>query len=251
MPAGRRCGYAATTMAFEISKIHAAMQNNPSHRSNYRIASAIFAFCVVTTALLCSPVQAEKADRNKAMNAEADTLRYDDLKQTSVFTGNVVITKGTITIRGAQVDVRLDPEGYQFGTAVEKSPKRAFFRQKRDVERGATDEWIEGEAETIVYDGKADTVTFSKNAILRRYKGAAVSDETQGNQIVYDNTTDVFTVAGGPANATAINPTGRVRTMISPKQASSAPTVAPATPAAPVTPPTKLRPAQSLGGEPK
>ena len=31
------------------------------------------------------PVAAEKADRDKPMNAEADALRYDDLKQTSVF----------------------------------------------------------------------------------------------------------------------------------------------------------------------
>ena len=43
---------------------------------------------------------AEKADRNKPMNVEADALRYDDLKQTSVFTGRVVLTKGTILIRG-------------------------------------------------------------------------------------------------------------------------------------------------------
>ena len=228
------------------SKIHAAMQNTPTST----LASVILAVCTAALALSGSAVWAEKADRNKPMNAEADTLRYDDLKQTSVFTGNVVITKGTIVIRGGQVDIRLDPEGFQFGTAVEKSPKRAFFRQKRDVERGATEEWIEGEAETIVYDGKADTVTFSKNAILRRYKGATVSDETQGNQIVYDNTTDVFSVVGGLANATAANPTGRVRTMISPKQTTNTP-AAPAAPASSATPPAKLRSAPSLGGEPK
>ena len=40
--------------------------------------------------------RAEKADRNKPMNVEADALRYDDLKQISVFTGHVVVTKGTI-----------------------------------------------------------------------------------------------------------------------------------------------------------
>ncbi|HWJ95869.1 MAG TPA: LptA/OstA family protein, partial [Telluria sp.] len=45
--------------------------------------------------------RAEKADRDKPMNVEADALRYDDIKQTSVFTGRVVITKGTIVIRGA------------------------------------------------------------------------------------------------------------------------------------------------------
>ena len=41
--------------------------------------------CVV----LVGPAQAEKADRQKPMNIEADTLRYDDIKQTSVFTGRV------------------------------------------------------------------------------------------------------------------------------------------------------------------
>ncbi|MGH8829851.1 MAG: LptA/OstA family protein, partial [Polaromonas sp.] len=59
------------------------------------------------------PAAAEKADRDKPMNAEADALRYDDLKQTSVFTGNVVITKGTTIVRGERVDVVQDPEGYQ------------------------------------------------------------------------------------------------------------------------------------------
>ena len=65
-----------------------------------------------------SPVRAEKADRTKPMNIEADALRYDDLKQTSVFTGNVLVTKGTIIIRGARIDVRQDPEGYQYGVVL-------------------------------------------------------------------------------------------------------------------------------------
>ena len=64
------------------------------------------------------PAWAERADRDKPMNAEADALRYDDLKQTSVFTGNVVITKGTTIVRGAQVDVSQDPEGYQQAIAM-------------------------------------------------------------------------------------------------------------------------------------
>ena len=92
------------------------------------------------------------------MNIEADALRYDDLKQTSVFTGNVVLTKGTIVIRGARVDVRQDPEGYQFGVVTAEPGKLAFFRQKRE----GVDEFIEGEGETIEYDSKADSVKFIK-----------------------------------------------------------------------------------------
>ena len=74
---------------------------------------------------------AEKADRNKPMNVEADALRYDDVNQTSVFTGKVVVSKGSILIRGAKVDVRQDPEGYQFGTITAEPGKLAYFRQKR------------------------------------------------------------------------------------------------------------------------
>ena len=51
--------------------------------------------------LAAAPALAERADRDKPMNIEADALRYDDAKQTSVFTGKVVLTKGTMVMRGA------------------------------------------------------------------------------------------------------------------------------------------------------
>ncbi len=120
------------------------------------------------------PALAEKADRDQPMNAEADALRYDDARQTSVFTGNVVITKGTIVIRGAQVEVRQDAQGDQFGV-VNGSP--AFFRQKRD----GVDEFIEGTAQRIEYDSRADTVRFIGNAVLRRLAGSRINDETTGS----------------------------------------------------------------------
>ena len=110
------------------------------------------------------------------MNVEADALRYDDLQQTSVFTGHVVVTKGTIVIRGARIDVRQDPEGYQYGVVTAEPGKLAFFRQKRD----GVDEYIEGEAETIEYDGRADRVKFIGRAEMRRLRGATLTDETSG-----------------------------------------------------------------------
>ena len=100
--------------------------------------------CSLSLALVAAggSARAEKADRNKPMNIEADALRYDDLKQTSVFTGKVVVTKGTIVIRGARVDVRQDPEGYQYGVVTAEPGKLAFYRQKRE----GVDEFIEGES---------------------------------------------------------------------------------------------------------
>jgi len=174
-------------------------------------------------------VHAEKADRNKPMNVEADALRYDDLKQLSVFTGNVVLTKGTIIIRGDRLEVHQDPQGYQFGLVTAEPGKRAFFRQKRE----ALDEYIEGEGQIIHYDGRADTVKFSKTAQLRRYNGVLLNDEFNAGVIVYNNTTDVFTLDGAPGAGAAGSvgqpgaPAGRVRAMLTPKS-DAVPAVPPA-----------------------
>ena len=117
----------------------------------------------VLAAFAVPPAAAESADRDKPMNAEADALRYDDLKQTSVFTGNVVITKGTTLIRGGQVDVSQDPEGYQLAIATAAPGKLAYFRKKRD----GVNEFIEGEGERIEYDSRADLVKFIGRAVKR------------------------------------------------------------------------------------
>lgn len=162
--------------------------------------------------------QAEKADRNKPMNIEADAMRYDDVKQVSVFTGHVVLTKGSIIIRGAQVEVRQDPDGYQFGVVTGSADARAFFRQKRE----AVEEFMEGESETIEYDGKADTVRFIKKAVLRRYRGASLADEVTGGMILYENLTDLFSVDGSANKGVAGAPAGRVRAMLTPKPDSKA-----------------------------
>ena len=76
------------------------------------------------------------------MNIEADSLRYDDLQQISVFTGRVVLTKGSILIRADRLEVRQDPDGFQYGVATGSAGRLAFFRQKRE----AVDEFMEGQA---------------------------------------------------------------------------------------------------------
>ncbi len=179
------------------------------------------------------------------MNVEAGALRYDDLRQISVFTGNVVLTKGTLVIRGERVEVRQDPDGWQYGTAFGGGGKRAFFRQKRE----GVDEWVEGEAERIDYDGKADTVKFLGQAVMRRFRGATLADETSGTQIDYNNLSNVFSVLGGSGNVSPLNPSGRVRTMISPREAaaSGTPTTS-LTPSQPNRATPSLRSSPQLGG---
>jgi lipopolysaccharide export system protein LptA len=213
---------------------------NPSKiRAFMKITSAILSLAFAVLVLAAAPAGAEKADRTKPMNVEADTLRYDDVQQTSVFTGKVVVTKGSIVIRGARMTVKQDPEGYQFGVVTAEPGKQAFFRQKRD----GVDEFIEGEAETIEYDGRADRVKFIGRAEMRRLRGTVVNDETTGAVITYDNTNDQFSVDGGSASATPSNPGGRVRATLAPRSSASAPAGAAS------APPARLRAAPTLGQE--
>lgn len=164
-------------------------------------------------------VQAERADRNKPTQIEADRASYDDLKQVSIWEGNVILTRGTLTIRALRLEMRQDPEGYQYGTAFGSVDSLAFFRQKRDV----GEQYVEGYAERIDYDSKADKVILTTRATMKRLEGATVIDEVHGNSIVMDNRTDSYSVNSAATKTDPANAAGstRVRAIIAPRGQSA------------------------------
>lgn len=168
----------------------------------------LLAAALLSAAACGVPALAERADRNQPLNFSADQLRYDDARQTNVLTGNVVIEKGTLVIRAAQVEVRQTPEGHQFALALGAGGQRASFRQKRE----GLDEYLEGEAQRLEYESRGDTLRMSGNAVVRRYRGKTLADEVEGQVIVFDNGTDRFSVSGGTAGGD-----GRVRGVLTPR----------------------------------
>ena len=150
------------------------------------------------------PARAEKADREKPINLESDRVSVDDAKQIATFEGRVVLTQGTLIIRGDRMEVRQDSQGFKTGTTW---GNLAYFRQKRE----GYDEYIEGWAERIEYDGRADKVQLFNRASMR--KGG---DEVRGNYISYDANTEFFQVTGGSTNTSATGD-GRVRAVFQPK----------------------------------
>jgi lipopolysaccharide export system protein LptA len=190
--------------------------------SNFRALQPTAFICslVVGWAAITTSAWAEKADRNKPMNIEADNLDHDELKQISIFTGKVVATKGTITMRGSRLEVRQDPDGFQYGILTATPGARAFYRQKRED----VDEWMEGEGERIEYDGRTDRVDLIRKAEFRRYRGTVLSDQMTGQRIVYENLTDQFTVDGQLAGTKPAGnaPNGRVRAVLTPRNTDEA-----------------------------
>lgn len=164
------------------------------------------------------PALAEKADRDKPVNLEADRVSVDDVKKQQIFEGNVQLSKGTLVIRAERIVVQQDDDGYQRGVASGGMPT---FRQKRE----GLDEYIEGEAERIEHDAKAEKTEFFGHA---RVKSGL--DEVRGQFISYDARSEQYVVTSG-ANGTKA-PSGsreRVRAVIQPRNKEAGGTAAPAT----------------------
>lgn len=169
---------------------------------------------LILCAMLCvAPVaHALQSDRDQPMHIDADAMQYDERQQVTTFTGNVVVNKGSIVLRGHRLVVRQQSDGSQHGTmGASSSGARAFFRQARDVPSGALSQHVEGEAERIEYDSASGTVRLLGRAQLRRFEGTTLSDDITGSLITYNSHTEVFSADGAQSAGS------RVRAVIKPR----------------------------------
>ncbi|MDQ9171000.1 lipopolysaccharide transport periplasmic protein LptA [Oxalobacteraceae bacterium R-40] len=157
---------------------------------------------------------AEKADADLPTNVEANQMAYDDVKQINIFTGNVVLTRGTLVMRAEKMVVSQDPAGYQYGTMYAAPGGFTTFRQKRD---GGPDLWIEGRAaDRIEYDSKTEIAKFYSKARVRLLDGQKVTDEVEGEFISYDSKTEFYSV-NNTATGQSKPGAGRIRAIIQPR----------------------------------
>jgi lipopolysaccharide export system protein LptA len=153
---------------------------------------------------------AEKADRDKPTQIEANRMSADDTRRMTVFEGNVVLTKGTIAVRADRIVVRQDAEGFQYTTAT-GTPVR--FKQRQDPKEGEKEGlWMDGEAMRVEIDDRKQTIELFDNARVNRG-----GDEVAGNYIFVDQRSDFFSVSAGKGA-----PQGRVKAVIQPKAAPDA-----------------------------
>lgn len=163
-------------------------------------------------ALAMTAALAERADRSKVMTLESDQPCVLDLiKRSSVCSGNVVFSQGTLTLRAQRLELREASAGHQVAQALGSAEQPARYRQKRD----GVNEQVEGQAQRIDYDSRTGTLRFEGQAVVRRLRDSVLADEIHGAAIVWDSVAEQFNVKGGAV--TAENPGGRVRAVISPR----------------------------------
>lgn len=166
------------------------------NKSNTRL------YAMLCAVLLATSAHAEKADRDKPVNLEADIVTLDDIRKISVYQGNVVLSQGTLMLRADRVQVTQNADGLDKVSAIGHP---VAFRQKTD----SGDEFIEGFADRIEYDSVSGQLELIGQARLRRG-----GDELHGAQISYNANTGFYKVVGQP---NAQTPGGRVRAVIRPK----------------------------------
>ena len=164
------------------------------------------AFCLLSA----SAAWAERADREKPINLEADRVSMDDINKVQVFEGNVMMTQGTMQLRTSKLVVTQDADGFQKGVATGGADGLARFKQKRD----GVDEYMEGEAERIDHDTREEKTEFFVRGWVRNGQ-----DEVKGPYISYDALTEKYLVTNGAGETKSATgaPQARVRAIIQPK----------------------------------
>lgn len=177
--------------------------------------------CLVafTSMMLLHSALAERSDSAKATNVEANQMSYDEAKQVNTFTGNVVLTRGTLIMHADKLLVHQDAAGYQYATLYAAPGSVTKFRQKRD---GGKDLWIEGfAADRIEYDTKTEIAKFFKQARVKMLDGSRTTDEVEGDFISYDGRSEFYSVTN-TANGESKPGGGRIRATIQPRNQEKA-----------------------------
>ena len=129
---------------------------------------------------------AEKADRDKPINYQADSGDVNVQTKVGTLTGHVILTQGTLTIHAAKIVFRQNADNSVSASAWGNP---ITFREKRD----GVDEYYDGVAQHAEYDGQKRFLELFDRAMLR--KG---NDEIRSNYISYNADTDFFKAEGRP-----------------------------------------------------
>ena len=64
-------------------------------------------------AAIAAPTWALSTDKSQPIEVHADQFNGDEVKQTAVYSGNVVVDQGSMNLTGARLDLAITPKGYR------------------------------------------------------------------------------------------------------------------------------------------
>ena len=146
--------------------------------------------------LLTGIALAEKADQDKPLIVNADSVSINEVEQKYKLQGDILLIKGSIVVTGDKGDILVDPEGYQFIEVKGDAKSLATFRQRRE---GAANEFMQGSSKDVNYNGKQEVLILLGDASMKRLLNMQMRDHLRGGKIEYSDDTQKYRVSP-PAN---------------------------------------------------
>ncbi len=144
-------------------------------------------------------------DRDQPIRIQADNAHLDDKKGVATYTGDVIITQGSMMIKGNTVTItRTNGGDIDVVTSV---GNLAYFEQQQSASKA---DKMKGWGVTIQYQAQKDLVVLTDRAKVENE-----GNTTEGEKIVYNTQTQVAT-AGRGGNVTT--PRQRIDMVIQPKK---------------------------------
>jgi len=145
-------------------------------------------------------------DREQPVRIQADSAQMDDKNKVATYTGDVIITQGSMMIKGNVVTVTLNQAG-DIDTATSVG-SLAYFEQQQDA---AKPDKMQGYAKQIQYQAGKDLIILTDQA-----KVINAGNTTEGEKIVYNSKTQVATAGRGGKDIKT--PRQRIDMVIQPKK---------------------------------
>lgn len=180
--------------------------------STLALCLGLFLLAAGQTVVAQTPAKSATAPKTEEPDTQvlSDTLSYDDAKKTSVFTGNVILTRGLMKLTSDRLDLREDAQGFQYGVATVDKSRYVFIRQ----ERPENYEVVEARGDRGEYDGKLNTVKMVGHATVTRFICGKAFDTINGEVVTFNNQNNTYSAIGGPTSAAQ---PGRVRSIAQPR----------------------------------
>jgi lipopolysaccharide export system protein LptA len=135
-------------------------------RNNFMVFKSIF---IIFLTFITSYVYAiNLPDEEQPMNIESNKLQSDEIKAISIYTGNAVLTQGTLYIAGNNITFHHPNSKIEKATVLGKQAqfKKYFTADKR---------WVKGHADKIVYNPASKEVIFTGNATVNQVGKTTIS----------------------------------------------------------------------------
>ncbi|WP_040261796.1 lipopolysaccharide transport periplasmic protein LptA [Pseudomonas massiliensis] len=150
-------------------------------------------------------------DRNQPIHIQSDDAQLDDKQGVAVYTGDVVITQGSMKITGNKVTVTRAANGdVDVFTAV---GNLAYYEQKPAVDKPI----VQAYAVTIQYFASQDRIV-----LIDKAKVINDGNTSEGEKIVYDTVRQVVN-AGRATGSKLTAPRPRIDMVIQPKKKTDQP----------------------------